>query len=89
MAELDSLSFFLIGASLIAALLFARSLYKFQKEGRRMHKKIQDKASDLEFQAQSLKSDFRDLSESNRSKVDLDYLNKRIDALISLLNTKR
>ena len=87
--DFDAVSIFFIGLSLLVALLFARSLYKFSKEGRKMHKKVLEKTAGLEFQAQSLKSDFRDLSDSNKNKVDLDYLNRRIDALISLLNTKR
>ncbi|MFH1056760.1 MAG: hypothetical protein V1717_03125 [Candidatus Micrarchaeota archaeon] len=85
---LDAVSIFLIGLALIATVLFARSVYKFTRETRRMQKKIQEKITGLEFQAQSLKSDFRELDESGKNKVDLDYLNKRIDALINLLNSK-
>ena len=88
MSDFDAFSILLLGLSLLAAFLFARTLYKYRKESKKMHKKLQDKASSLEFQAQSLKSDFRELGEANKSKVDLDYLNKRIDALISLLNNR-
>ena len=68
--------------------LFVRSLYLFRKESKKFQKKLQDKVSELEFTAQSLKSDFRELGESSKNKVDLDYLNKRIDALINLLNNR-
>ena len=88
MSDFDAFSILLLGLSLLAAFLFARTLYKYRKESKKMHKKLQDKASSLEFQAQSLKSDFRELSDSSRNKVDLDYLNRRIDALINLLNSK-
>ncbi|MEM4255459.1 MAG: hypothetical protein QXR53_04005 [Candidatus Norongarragalinales archaeon] len=86
--ELDAFTAFLAGLALLSAVLFARALYKVRKEHRHLHKKIQDKTASLEFQAQSLKSDFRELQESNNSKVDLEYMNKRIDALINLLHGK-
>ncbi len=88
MVELDAFTVLLAGLALVASVLFARTLYKVRKEHRHLHKKIQDKTASLEFQAQSLKSDFRELQESNNSKVDLDYMNKRIDALINLLHAK-
>lgn len=88
MADLDALTVFLAGLAVLASVLFARLLYKLRKEHRHLHKKIQDKTASLEFQAQSLKSDFKELSEANSSKVDLDYMNKRIDALINLLHGK-
>ncbi len=88
MIEFDGITAFLAGVSVLATFLFARTVYKFRREHRHAHKRIQEKASDLEFQAQSLKSDFRELHEANGSKVDLEYLNKRIDALINLLNAK-
>ena len=59
MAELDSLTVFLAGLALLAIVLFARTLYNVRKEHRHLHKKTQDKTASLEFQAQSLKSDFR------------------------------
>ncbi len=88
MDELDAFTALLAGLALLSTVLFARSLYKVRKEHRHLHKKIQDKTASLEFQAQSLKSDFRELQEANNSKVDLDYMNKRIDALINLLHGK-
>jgi len=88
MVEFDPASILLIGLSLTVAVLLARSIYKFGREIKKMQKKVQDKIFELEFQAQSLKSDFRELDESSKGKVSTDYLNKRIDALINLLNNK-
>lgn len=88
MIEFDGITAFLAGISVVATVMFARTVYHFKKEHRRAHKRVQDKISEIEFQAQSLKSDFRELHEANGNKVDLDYLNKRVDALINLLNNK-
>lgn len=88
MPELDAFTALLAGLALLSTVLFARTLYRSRKESRRLHKKVLDKTASLEFQAQSLKSDFKELQESNNSKVDLDYMNKRIDALINLLHGK-
>lgn len=88
MVEFDAFTALLAGLALVATVMFARTLYKTKKENRRMHKKVLDKTASLEFQAQSLKSDFKELQDSNNSKVDLDYMNKRIDALINLLHGK-
>jgi len=88
LTDFDAFSILLVGFALLATILFARSLFSFRRDARRMQKKLQDRTAELEFQAQSLKSDFRELSDSSRNKVDLDYLNRRIDALINLLNSK-
>ena len=88
MSEFDAVTVLLVGFALLATIVFARSMYSFRRDVRKMQKRVQDKTAELEFQAQSLKSDFRELNDSARNKVDLDYLNKRIDALINLLNSK-
>ena len=85
---LDAFSFALLGAAGITVMLLARAYYKFDKEQKRIFKHLRDKASGLEFEAQNLRSEIRDLQESTKNKVELDYLNKRIDALINLINGK-
>lgn len=86
--ELDALSYALLGAAGLGVLLIARTVYRFDREQKRIFRHLRDKASSLEFEAQNLKGELNDLHESAKNKVELEYLNKRVDALISLINGK-
>ena len=84
--ELNGLSLALLSLAVLAFVVLTKMVFDFKKEVLSRANALQDRVSVVNRDAASLKILLEEIRQDAEEKIDYDYLDKRIDGLISLLN---
>ncbi len=88
MAEIDGVSFTVLALCVGVALMFAMNYRRFSKHSKKKLEELWSKANSLEGEAVALKTEMDELEKTLSGKIDYDYLDKRIQGLVNLMNSK-
>jgi predicted Holliday junction resolvase-like endonuclease len=89
MIDVNGVTIALIVFALGLFIVLVKTVYRFKKEVLARASEVEEKVAKIERKAVALKATLSEIQDEVSEKIDLDYLNKRIDGLINLINEKK
>ena len=82
--ELSAASVALLALAGVLFILVIKSVYRFKKELNTKISALEQKTTEVEAQAATIKQLTYQVQEESRNKVDVKYIEKRIDGLLKI-----